>query len=69
MEAAARALLIVVAAALLVNLAQGGPGRVKRWTVRTLTGRDLVGPEQTTTTSRPRTAIGQASQTTTSGRV
>lgn len=47
MKVAARTLLLVVVVAVAVNFLQGGPARVKRWSVRTLTGRDLAGPAAT----------------------
>lgn len=65
MEAAARAALILVGVALFVNLAQGGSDRVKRWGVRTVTGKDLAAPIQgpprtTATPSQPASAPARA---------
>lgn len=42
MRSASTALLVLIGVALLVNYLQGGPTRVKRWTRRTLTGKDTT---------------------------
>lgn len=44
MKVAARTMLLIVVVAIAINFLQGGPDRVKRWSVRTLTGKDLAGP-------------------------
>lgn len=43
MRSASSVLLAVIAVGLLINFMQGGPERVRRWSVRHLTGKDLVG--------------------------
>ena len=43
MTTASRAVLLLVVIAIAINFLQGGPDRVRRWGVRTLTGKDLVG--------------------------
>jgi hypothetical protein len=43
-KVAARTVLLIVGMALAINFLQGGPQRVIRWSVRTLTGKDLRGP-------------------------
>lgn len=46
MRSASSVVLLLVGIALLINFVQGGPERATRWTVRTLTGKDLKGPNQ-----------------------
>jgi HAMP domain-containing protein len=52
-KSVAHALLLAIAIALAINFLQGGPQRVTRWTVRRLTGRDLIGPAPARNTSVP----------------